>query len=128
MRAPSSFHGASQRESGASPPTTASAPPTLARHMTPKDELPGGTVTFLFTDIEGSTRLAARLGERYVEVLADHQRLLRNAFARSGGREIATQGDAFFVVFPRAKDAVAAALTGQRALAGHRWPDGVIVR
>ena len=96
--------------------------------MTPKDELPGGTVTFLFTDIEGSTRLAARLGERYVEVLAAHERLLREAFAGSGGREIDTQGDAFFVVFPRAKDAVAAALAGQRALAGHRWPDGVIVR
>ena len=60
----------------------------------------GGTVTFLFTDIEGSTRLVARLGERYAFVLADHQRLLRDAFAASAGREIDTQGDAFFVVFP----------------------------
>ncbi|HEU0247695.1 MAG TPA: response regulator [Gaiellaceae bacterium] len=67
-------------------------------------------------------------GERYAEVLADHQGLLRDAFASSGGREIDTQGDAFFVVFPRAKDAIAAALSGQRALAGHRWPDGVEVR
>ena len=96
--------------------------------MTRRGAFPGGTVTFLFTDIEGSTRLAARLGERYVEVLADHQRLLREAFAASGGSEIDTQGDAFFVVFPRAKDTVAAALAGQRALAGHRWPDGVTVR
>lgn len=90
--------------------------------------LPSGTVTFLFTDIEGSTRLAARLGDRYVEVLADHQRLLRDAFAGSGGYEIDSQGDAFFVVFQRAKDAIAASLGGQRALAGHRWPDGVKVR
>jgi class 3 adenylate cyclase/DNA-binding NarL/FixJ family response regulator len=90
--------------------------------------LPGGTVTFLFTDIEGSTRLVARLGERYASVLADHQRLLRDAFAASAGREIDTQGDAFFVVFPRAKSSVAAALAGLRALARHRWPDGVRVR
>ena len=100
--------------------------------MTPNNaeerDLPAGTVTFLFTDVEGSTRLAARLGERYAEVLADHQRLLRGAFAGSRGRVIDTQGDAFFVVFPRAKDAVAAALAGQRALASHRWPDGVAVR
>ena len=100
----------------------------MTRNKAKRSALPGGTVTFLFTDIEGSTRLAARLGERYAKVLADHQRLLRDAFAASGGREIDTQGDAFFVVFPRAKDAVAAALTGQRTLAGHRWPDGVTVR
>lgn len=90
--------------------------------------LPRGTVTFLFTDIEGSTRLAARLGERYAEVLAEHQRLLRAAFAGAGGREIDTQGDAFFVVFPRAKDALAAALAGQRALAAHHWPEDGRVR
>ena len=86
-------------------------------------DLPTGIVTFLFTDIEGSTRLVARLGERYASVLADHQRLLRDAFAASAGREIDTLGDAFFVVFPRAKSAVAAALAGLRALARHRWPD-----
>jgi class 3 adenylate cyclase/DNA-binding NarL/FixJ family response regulator len=98
------------------------------RPTTPDPELPGGTVTFLFTDIEGSTRLVARLGEQYGRLLADHQRLLRDAFAASGGREIDTQGDAFFVVFPRAKDAIAAALRGQLALAGHHWPGGVTVR
>ena len=91
-------------------------------------ELPSGTVTFLFTDIEGSTRLLKQLGERYGEVLTDHNRLLRDAFEHSAGREIDTQGDAFFVVFNRAKDAVAAALAAQRALAAHTWPDGVAVR
>jgi class 3 adenylate cyclase/DNA-binding NarL/FixJ family response regulator len=103
-----------------------------APEMTPNSDeerdLPGGTVTFLFTDVEASSRLAARLGERYGDVLADHQRLLREAFAGSGGRVIDTQGDAFFVVFPRAKDAIAAALAGQRALAGHRWPEGAALR
>lgn len=85
----------------------------MTRNNAERSALPGGTVTFLFTDIEGSTRLAAGLGERYAEVLADHQRLLRDAFAASGGREVDTQGDAFFVVFPRAKDGVAAALVAR---------------
>jgi class 3 adenylate cyclase len=58
-------------------------------------ELPSGTVTLLFSDIEGSTRLLERLGDRYVEVLAEHQRLLRSAFTRFGGREVGTEGDAF---------------------------------
>ncbi|HLW59173.1 MAG TPA: adenylate/guanylate cyclase domain-containing protein [bacterium] len=68
--------------------------------------LPMGTVTFLFTDIEGSTRLLQILGDRYTEVIAQHHRLLRAAFKERGGREIRTQGDAFFVVFTRARDAV----------------------
>ncbi len=80
-------------------------------------ELPGGTVTFLFTDIEGSTRLLHEHGDRYVDVLAEHRRLLRDAFARHGGVEIDTQGDAFFVAFADARAAVAAAAEGQRALA-----------
>jgi class 3 adenylate cyclase/CheY-like chemotaxis protein len=91
-------------------------------------ELPSGTLTFLFTDIEGSTRLLAGLGDRYGEVLSDHQQLLRDAFAGAGGREIDTQGDAFLAVFPRAKDAVKAALTAQRSLASHSWPADVCVR
>jgi class 3 adenylate cyclase len=91
-------------------------------------ELLGGTVTFLFTDIEGSTRLERELRERYGEVLADHRRLLREAFARYGGREIDTQGDSFFFVFPRARDAVAASVAGQRALAEHGWPEAGAVR
>ena len=91
-------------------------------------ELPSGTVTFLFTDIEGSTRLLTRLRERYADVLADQQRLLRAAFEDSGGREIDTQGDSFFVAFRTAKDAVAAAVAAQRALDAHEWPDGVELR
>ena len=91
-------------------------------------ELPSGTVTFLFTDIEGSTRLLARLRGRYVDVLAEHQRLLRAAVDVYDGREVHTEGDAFFVAFARATDAVAAAVAGQRALASASWPDGVDLR
>jgi predicted ATPase/class 3 adenylate cyclase len=91
-------------------------------------ELPSGTVTFLFTDIEGSTRLLGRLRDRYVEVLAEHQRVLRAAFEEHDGREVHTEGDAFFVAFGRASDAVAAAVSAQRALASHGWPEGVDVR
>src|SRR5919206_3438040 len=91
-------------------------------------ELHGGTVTLLFTDIEGSTRLLRQLGERYAEILAEHQRLLREAFAAHGGREVDTQGDAFFVAFPRAVDAVLAAVDAQRALAAHPWLEGAAVR
>jgi predicted ATPase len=78
--------------------------------------LPSGTVTFLFTDIEGSTQLLHELGDRYPEALAEHRRLLREAFSRHGGIEVDTQGDAFFVAFARAKDALAAARRAQQAL------------
>ena len=87
-------------------------------------ELPSGTVTFLFTDIEGSTALAKRLRNRYGEVLEQHQLLVRSAFEAHGGREIDTQSDSFFFAFRRAKDAVAAAVGGQRALAAHPWLAG----
>src|SRR5215472_15918334 len=80
-------------------------------------ELPRGTVTLLFTDIEGSTRLLHELGDAYGGALAEHRRVLREAFRRHGGVEVDTQGDAFFVAFARASDAVAAAEDGQRALA-----------
>jgi len=79
-------------------------------------ELPTGTVTFLFTDIEGSTRLLEELGSRYVETLAEHRRVVRSACARHGGVEVDTQGDAFFVAFQRASAAVAAAEDAQREL------------
>jgi YVTN family beta-propeller protein len=92
------------------------------------NELPSGTVTFLFTDIEGSTRLIKQLRDRYGEALAEHQRILRGAFEAYGGREIDTQGDSFFVAFRRAKDAVGAAVAAQRDLAEHPWPDGVELR
>jgi class 3 adenylate cyclase len=89
---------------------------------------PGGTVTFLFTDIEGSTNLLHQLGDDYGQVVADHRRLLREVFQSSDGREVDTQGDAFFYSFTRARDAVRAAVDGQRALAGHSWPHGAEVR
>ena len=91
--------------------------------------LPGGTVTFVFTDIEGSTQLLQELGdEGYGQVSADHRRLVRETFGARGGTEIDTQGDAFFFSFPRARDAVAAAVDAQRALRDHGWPDGREVR
>lgn len=81
-------------------------------------ELPGGTVTFLFTDVESSTRLLQELGaERYADALAEHRRILRDAFRRHGGVEVDTQGDAFFVAFPTAPAALAAATEADRALA-----------
>ena len=89
---------------------------------------PSGTVTFLFTDVEGSTRLLGHLRDRYGSVLAEHQRLLREAFAAHGGEELDTQGDGFFYVFTRARDAAAAAADGQRALAAHEWPEGAAFR
>ncbi|HEX9599541.1 MAG TPA: adenylate/guanylate cyclase domain-containing protein [Gaiellaceae bacterium] len=91
-------------------------------------ELPSGTVTFLFTDIEGSTRLLKELGPLYGDALAEHQRILRASFAAHGGREVDTQGDSFFVAFGRAKEAVAAAVDAQRDLAAHAWPEGGAVR
>src|SRR5215813_5137274 len=91
--------------------------------------LPGGTVTFVFTDIEGSTRLLQELGdEDYGRVSGDHRRLVRETFGAHGGTEIDTQGDAFFFSFTRARDAVAAAVDAQRALDAHEWPDGREVR
>ncbi|MDP9284347.1 MAG: hypothetical protein M3P41_05275, partial [Actinomycetota bacterium] len=91
-------------------------------------ELPSGTVTFLFTDVEGSTRLLKQLRDRYGQVLAEHRRILRAAFDEHGGQEIDTQGDAFFVAFRKATDAALAAGAAQRALAEHAWPDGVECR
>jgi DNA-binding NarL/FixJ family response regulator/class 3 adenylate cyclase len=91
-------------------------------------ELPTGTVTFLFTDIEGSTQLVKRLGEAYADVRAEHERILRDAVSANRGEEVDTQGDAFFVAFGRARDAIAAAVAAQRALARHGWPGGVQVR
>jgi len=79
-------------------------------------DLPDGTVTFLFTDVEGSTRLLARLGDGYAPLLATHERVLRTAFGAHGGREVGTQGDAFFVAFARASDAVASAREAQASL------------
>jgi YVTN family beta-propeller protein len=91
-------------------------------------DLPSGAVSFLFTDVEGSTRLVKQLRERWDDVLRDHQRLLRNAFAAHGGHEVDTQGDSFFVAFSSARDAVLAAAEGQLALQSHPWPEGAQIR
>jgi class 3 adenylate cyclase len=91
-------------------------------------ELPGGTLTVLHTDVENSTPLTVHLGDSYPEVLATHCTLLRAAFAAHEGREVDTQGDSFFVVFPRTTQAAAAAVAIQRALTAEVWPEGGAVR
>ena len=96
--------------------------------MTHAPATAGGTRTFLFSDIEGSTRLLDELGtEAYTAVLERHAALLRAAFAEHDGREEGTEGDSFFVVFDSAVEAVLAAVDGQRALAAEKWPEGVEV-
>jgi class 3 adenylate cyclase len=91
-------------------------------------DAPSGTVTLLFTDIEGSTKLLQRSGELYAELLAEHRNMLRVAFDSHDGYEVDTEGDAFFVVFRSANDAAAAAVAAQKALAEHSWPGGNDVR
>lgn len=86
------------------------------------------TLTFLFTDIEGSTRLLQRVGERYAELLEEHGALVRQAVSEATGTVVDTEGDAFFVVFATPSLAVGAALSAQRALAAHPWPEGAEVR
>jgi class 3 adenylate cyclase len=90
--------------------------------------LPTGTLTVLHTDIENSTPLTLHLREQYPLVLATHRTLLRAAFTAHEGWEVDTQGDSFFVVFPRATQAVAAAVQIQRTLATEPWPPGGVVR
>ena len=90
--------------------------------------LPQGTVTFVFTDIEDSTGLLNRLGDEYPDVLSAHRKMVRAAFGAFDGIEMDTQGDAFFFVFPRARDAVAATVEAQRVHAGSKWPGGESVR
>ena len=83
---------------------------------------PGGTLTLLFSDIEGSTRVLRRSGHAYAGLLAEHGRLMREAFERFGGRVVDSEGDAFFVVFSSADDAASAAAEAQTALAAYEWP------
>jgi predicted ATPase/class 3 adenylate cyclase/DNA-binding CsgD family transcriptional regulator len=90
--------------------------------------LPTGTVTLLFTDVEGSTRLLQQLGDGYAAVLQEYRHLLRGVFREFHGIEVDTQGDAFFLAFARATDAVSAAVAAQHALTAHAWPEGVVVR
>lgn len=90
-------------------------------------ELPSGTLTFFFSDVEGSTKMVQRLGPRWKDALETHERLVREAFAGTGAVEVRTIGDAFFVVFPTADAAVTAAVAAQRKHATAAWPhDGVV--
>ena len=88
-----------------------------------KSSLPYGQVTFLFTDIEGSTRLAQLLGDGYREVLSEHRRILRSTLTSGGGVELFTEGDSYFFAFSDAAAAVTSCAAAQRALAEHPWPD-----
>src|SRR5215212_1785187 len=97
----------------------------LLRVMT---ELPTGTVTFVFTDIEGSTRLLQELGDEYGPLQDAHAAIMRSAIGAGGGVEIRTEGDSFFAVFPTPSGAVAAAVAAQRELASFAWPDGGDIR
>jgi predicted ATPase/DNA-binding CsgD family transcriptional regulator len=90
--------------------------------------LPTGTITFLFTDIEGSTHLLRELRTEYATVLADYRRLLASAVQARGGLEVDAPGDAVFFAIPRATDAVAAAIAAQRAIHAHAWPGGAAIR
>lgn len=92
------------------------------------DRLPTGTVTFLFSDIEGSTKLLQRLNKDYFAILDEHSTLLREAFDSFNGVVVSTEGDSFFVVFPSAVEAVEAAATAQRSLQAHPWQDSVAVK
>jgi DNA-binding SARP family transcriptional activator/DNA-binding beta-propeller fold protein YncE len=106
--------------------------PSLGAARAPEEAAPStvpmGTVTFLFTDIEGSTRLVRDLGDDYGALLEQHHRLLRETFEHHGGQEIDTQGDAFFFAFRRAREAVRAAVEAQKAMAGAGWVQGADVR
>jgi class 3 adenylate cyclase len=90
--------------------------------------LPSGTVTFVFSDIEGSTGLLKRLGERYEDVIREHRRIVRETFGAHDGVEIDSQGDSFFWAFSRARDAVAAAVDAQRAHSELEWAGDEAVR
>jgi len=91
-------------------------------------ELLTGTVTFFFSDIEGSTLLLRSQGDAWGPLLERHRELMRDAFLANGGEEVGTEGDSFFVAFPTAPGAVAAAVQAQRALAAERWPEGAEIR
>ncbi len=94
----------------------------------PSKTLPSGLVTFVLTDIEGSTRLFRELGDAYPGLLADHYEILRAAVASHGGVEVGTEGDSLLVAFPDAAEAVAACIEGQLALSAHPWPPGAQIQ
>ena len=92
------------------------------------DSMPSGTVSLLFTDIDGSTRLLEQLGDAYATLLSDHHRLISEAIATHGGSHVDAAGDGLFVSFPTARAALLACIDAQRAIGGHQWPDGADVR
>src|SRR6266540_2568541 len=92
------------------------------------EETATGTVTFLFSDVEGSTALLRKLRDGYGTVIGEHEQLLRAAWAQAGGQELDADGDSFFVAFRRPRQAVDAAVSAQRAVAAHAWPEGVALR
>jgi class 3 adenylate cyclase len=100
----------------------------VSAQLQPQRKLPKGQVTFLLTDIEGSTELLGRLDDRYAPLLADVRRLMRAAVRHAGGREVDARADDLFAVFERAPAALEAALAIQRAMRASAWPDGVDVR
>jgi class 3 adenylate cyclase len=100
----------------------------VSAQLQPQRRLPKGQVTFLLTDIEGSTELLGRLDDRYAPLLADVRRLVRAAVRQAGGREVDARADELFAVFEQAPAALAAALAIQRAMRATAWPDGVDVR
>ena len=112
-------------------PATRHAWPDRLSHDDPVHEataLPTGTVTFLFSDIEGSTRLVQHFGDEYPELLEQHHAIMRTAVEANGGLVAGTEGDSFFVVFPEAPQAVRAAIDAQVALERHPWPDDGRIR
>jgi class 3 adenylate cyclase len=100
----------------------------ISAQLQPHRKLPRGHVTFLLTDIEGSTELLGRLGDQYAPLLADVRRVVRAAVRTAGGREVSVTGDDLFAVFERAPAALNAALAIQRAMRAGDWPGGVDVR
>ena len=100
----------------------------VSAQLEPQRRLPKGHVTFLLTDIEGSTALLGRLDDRYARLLADVRRLVRTAVRQAGGREVDARGDELFAVFERAPAGLEAALAIQRAMGAGPWPEAVAVR
>ena len=102
--------------------------PLTPKRASTRRALPTGTVTFLFTDIEGSTRVLTQTSDAYADLLARHSAILRSAIKEHSGTEVSTEGDSFFAAFPSAPDAVAAAASAQRSLAATPWPEGATIR
>jgi predicted ATPase/class 3 adenylate cyclase/DNA-binding CsgD family transcriptional regulator len=123
------FEAAARRRTGPADPVPTAPLSAAVPDTSALPTLPTGTVTFLFTDIEGSTRLLQQLGtDRYAMLLEEQRRLLHAAVAGHGGREVDSQGDSYFIVFPTAAAAAAAAAAAQRRFAAHPWPEGAAVR